>query len=893
MKKHKAVPPRFAKHLILFFLKDDLAEEVQGDLEEKFYVTCARKSHFRASVNYWYQVLHYMRPFAFKNSALLTLIHFGMFETYFKTGWRNILKYKAFSFINIFGLALAMSVCMLIMLMLNDQNSYDQFHKNKDRTFRVLSKIRKSASPNASSPVPLARTMVTDYTVAEAATHLLPGVGGDAVYGQRSVELRGYFADSSFFRVFSFDLENGDVSRALNTPNAMVISSEVASVLFQGEDPVGKRIEFSDRGLKLNRIDFGSEINSTPVDWGGFVISGVLDTKKFKSHLKFDVLLSAASLPALHKEGKVPDFSDNWERYSFGYTYVILMPGKTQEDLNASLKDVVARNYANVEHLKGLRLIPQNLNDITPGIFVGNPSSFQLPVEAYYFLGFLALAIMISACLNYTNLSVARAITRSKEIGVRKVSGAKRTNLMVQFLSESVINAFLALLMAGVLLILLKPAFMKLWVNQYLNFDLQGHGFIYLMFLAFALLIGLIAGIFPAFHLSKYSPVAALKNLGTERRGKLSIRKLLTVSQLVISLFFIVTSLLIAKQFRHFLEFQYGFNSHNIVNIPLQGNNVTVLSNELGSMPGVASISACEFIPATAMTNGTGVRKSGSENDYTSFEHLRVDENFIENLELTIVAGKNLQAYENGDRFILVNETASKRLGFSSASEAVGQILDVSAYSEPMVVIGVIKDFRFQTPVMEDQIGPLLFRNQPEQFNYLNVRVASDDLKSTLAGLEQKWKAVDPVHSFKYQFFDDQLVKVNQWMGDLVSIIGFIGFLAIIIACLGLLGMAMYTTERRTKEVGIRKVLGAADSSIVLLLSRGFLTLLLIAVLVSAPLTYFLNNLWLQTFPNRVEFGPGIMLTGCAILFTLGLLTIGSQTFRATRKNPVDSLKIE
>ena len=815
-----------------------------------------------------------------------------MFQSYFKIGWRNILKYKAFSFINVFGLALAMSVCMLIMLMLNDQKSYDQFHEKKDVTYRILSKIKRSAKPNASSPFPLASAMKENYPIVEESTHLVPGVGGEAIYRQQSTELRGFFADASFFNVFNFQLERGNSNKALVSPNSMVITKKVADVLFNDEDPVGKTVEFSDRGLRIIKFDFGTETGSSPVSWGTFTVTGVLDLERYKSHLKFDVLISTASFSVLVSEGKIADYTDDWQNYSRCYTYVALKPGSSEQDLTASLNEVVENKYKSFEDLEGFRLIPQKLTHITPGIFVGNPTSLQLPIEAYYFLGCLAFVIMISACVNYTNLCIARALTRSKEIGIRKVSGAKKKNLVFQFLSESVMNALIALAMAGALLLLIKPAFMKLWVNQYLSFDLRGNIIVYVIFLGFAILIGLIAGAFPAFHLSKYSPVHVLKNLRSEGSSKLGIRKMFSASQFIISLFFIITSLLIAKQFNHFLGFEYGFSSKNIVNIPIQGNSYELLANELNSVEGVSFVSACEFIPAMAMTNGTGVKKSGSEDEYTSFEHLRVDENFVENLELKIVAGRNLPA--NGDdRFILVNETAAKALGFEFASEIVGQILEVAVYDQPVVVVGVFKDFRFQTPVMEEKVGPLLFRNQPEYFSYLNLKVTSSDLNGILAKLEEKWKNIDPVHPFKYHFFDDQLVKVNQWLGDLVSIIGFIAFLAIIIACLGLLGMAIYTTERRTKEIGIRKVLGAAELSLVFLLSKQFLTILLISVLISAPLSYFINDLWLQTFPNRVEFGFSTVVVGCLILLALGLLTIGSQTLRAAKKNPVDSIRIE
>ena len=818
-----------------------------------------------------------------------------MFRNYLKVGLRNILKYKVFSFINVFGLAVAMSVGMLIILMLADQRSYDQFHAKKDRIYRVLSHEKGSAVPNATSPFPLAAAL-PEYAAVEEATHLIPKAGGDATYGEKSVEMRGFFADSSFFRVFSFDLVAGDKRRALNQPNAMVITRERAEALFGDEEAVGQRVEFTNRGLRLLKFDFVSDPGTSPVDWGSFTITGVIDPTQYKSHIKFDMLVSAASLPALYHEEKVTDYTGDWHQYAQCYTYVLLKPESSELDLATSLDDLVAHQYADIEELAGLKLVPQSLDVIGVGHFVGNPLSLRLPIEAYYFLGFLALIILVSASLNYTNLSIARALTRAKEIGVRKVTGAKRRDLIYQFLSESVLTVLFALALAYLLLTLVKSAFMGLWANQYLDFDLQGNTLVYFVFLGLALLIGLLAGAYPALYLSRYSPTKVLKNLSSEKPGKLGIRKVLSASQFVVSLFFIITSLLVYQQFRHYLDFEYGFDAENLINIPLQGNDYQRLRNELGSVPEVTAISASAYIPATAMSLGsTRVRKVGNElsDADPAFERMSVDTSFISNFGLRLVAGRNLRAEGESGRGVVVNEAAARALGYAPVSDIVGASLEVAAYEEPVEVVGVLEDFKFQTPVMEDGIGPLLFRYQPDQFSYLNVKVAADDVPGTLAKLAATWQRVDPVHPFQYQFFDDQLAKVNQWLGDLVAVIGFIASLAIVIACLGMLGMATYTAERRTKEVGIRKVLGAGEFNLALLLSRGFLTTLAVSVAIGAPFSYFVNNLWLQNFPNRVDFGVTTIFWGSLALLVLGLLTIGSQTLRAAQRNPVDSLRSE
>lgn len=820
---------------------------------------------------------------------------FGMLKNYFKVSIRSILKYKIFSAINIFGLAIAMSVCMLLILMLADQKSYDQFQQKRDHIYRILTLRKGSVKPNASTPFPLASALKADYPIIEEATHLFMGVGGDLTYNNNSMEARGYFADPTFFDVFSFKLDRGDKTTALSAPHSMIITGELALRLFGDENPIGKTVRLFDRGLYIMQLDF-SAMDSPPVDWGSYTITGVLSNNCRKSHLKFDALISASSLQTqpLYEKKDFERVRDNWREYSKCYSYVVLKSTNDEHDLTLALNDLATRKYSDIEDLQGFRLIGQKLTEITPGEFVGNPPSLRLPIQIYYFLGSLALIIIILACLNYTNLSIARALTRAKEIGVRKVAGAKRKNLVFQFLSESTVTALIALFMALALLTFVKSGFVNLWLNRYLNFDLHESLRIYLIFAGFAVLVGLLAGVFPALNLSRYQPIKVLRDPENVRPGKLRLRKILGVSQFVVSLFFIVTAILIYNQVRHLLGFEYGFNSKNIVNIELQGNDFQLLASELNSVSGVSRISACAFIPATGMYNGTSL-KSLNGDESAALDYLAADANFVDNLELEIVAGRNFPATgENSNRLILINETAARKLGYEDATQICGQAFLMHGNPDDEVeVIGVMKDFHFQSAMLEDKIGAFMLRNQSSKFSYVNVKIVAGKLEDTISRLREKWQSLDSVHPFKYHLFDEQVAAVNQALGDVLSILGFIAFLAVTIACLGLLGMAMYTTERRRKEIGIRKILGAAEAGLALLLSKEFLRMLLISILIAAPLSYFANNVWLRNFPNRVEFGLGPIFWGSMVLLVLGLITIGSQTLRATRSNPVESLRTE
>ncbi len=883
-------PPKYPLLFFRWFCHPKLRDSIEGDLMELYEERKVKSGKLKADSLFVTDVLLLFRPEIIRpTEGYQQLNNYGMFKNYFKVGIRNILKYKVFSFINIFGLAVAMSVCMLIILMLADQNRYDQFHEKKDRIYRILSDYEGSRQPYATSPFPLANALKTEYTVAEETTHITPGIGGDATYEQKLADMRGYFAEPSFFNVFSFELEKGDKASALSKPFSMIISKEIAYQLFNDENPLSKTIEFSDRQLPFPQEADG--VGAPPVSWGSFTVTGVLDETKYASHLKFDVLISSSTSASLIAEKKMEDLSNNWEWYFRTYTYILLDEHKKAEDLSIALNDLVARKYADLhsEQTKGFKLKAQPLGDVALGL-AGNDTNNRLPILGYYFLSVLAFVIMLSACLNYTNLSIARALTRAKEIGVRKVTGAIRRNLVFQFMSESIITALLALVMAVLFLMIIAPAFKGLWVNKYLNFELPSMPSVYLVFIGFALIIGILAGVYPALYLSKQQPIKTLKNLNNTTGGKLGLRKVLGVTQFVISLFFITTSILIFNQFKHFISFNYGFNSANIINIELQGTDYQKLSNEFSSLSEVSSISATDIIPATGRSNGIQIRKINSkQDDYLPAYIINIDENFLPNLGLQIIAGENLPpSGKSGEKLIVVNEATVNKLGYKFPHEIIGEV-----FQDNLKVIGVVKDFRYNLLINTHEIKPLVLMNQPSQFQYLNVKVAGSDLKATLIKLEDKWKKLDPIHPFKYEFFDEQLQATHQGIFDVVSILGFISFLAIVIACLGLLGMATYTAERKTKEVGIRKILGAKDMSIALLLSRGFLRMLFISVLIGAPLSYFINNLWLQKFPNRVEFGFGTVMMGTIVLLALGMITIGSQTIRASKNNPVDALKME
>ncbi len=883
------LPPRLFLRLFKAFCNPSIHRYVEGDLIEIYQQRRRTSGVLTANLRFALDVILLFRPGIIRSIQLdHSPIQHAMLKNYFTVALRHLLKYRVFSSINIFGLAMAMSVAMLIILMLMDQLRYDDFHVKGDRIYRV-----NSARTYATSPLPLANVLTSEYAAVEDAVSLTPAVSGDGIYQDRLADIRGYFTNPSFFNIFSFDLIEGNKSTALKMPRSIVITKAISDKLFKGDSPIGKEILFDDRKRAFPQRFDG--VGASAASWGAFTVTGVIDEAAYKSHLQFDALVSSSTMPLLYAAKKMEDQSDAWDAHFRTYTFVLLSPGYRYSDLKIALDNVVHDKYKDLtrEAAKDFTLDAQSLSSVQFEIR-GNDTSTRLPLVAYYFLGGLALIIIVSACLNYTNLSIARALTRAKEIGVRKVTGASKHSLVFQFMSESVLTSVFALVMALLFLALLKPAFRGLWINQYLNFELPESPVVYLIFLGVAILIGIIAGTFPAFRLSKYQPVKALKTLHDKAPGKINLVRTIGVVQLVISLFFISTSLLIYSQFSHYAQFDYGFRSRGIVNLELQGLDYAKLQHEMQTIQGVEKISASDLIPATGSNNGNQfkpVAKDSSAFEFMSI--LNVDENYVDNLELDIIAGADLLASDSAFNHILINESAVALLGFSNPNEIIGQEIQTKWGNETLQVAGVVKNFSYIIPMGRDKIEGLILRNQPKHFQYMNIKLNTANVPGTLQAIESAWKKFDPLHPVRYKFFDDELAATNQAIKDLFSILGFIAFLSIAIASLGLLGMATYTAERSRKEVSIRKIMGAESGRIAWLLSRSFARMIILAVLIGAPLSYFVNRLWLEYIPNRTDANGLTVIVGVCILAAISGITVISQTLRASLVNPVHALKTE
>lgn len=798
-----------------------------------------------------------------------------MLKSYIKIAIRSLLRNRLTSFINIFGLGLSMSVGLMIIIRLQDQLSYDNFHPAPERTFRITSSYLQKNGERwkmASTPLPLKEALNTSQDVVEVCTSVYPAFNGKATSAGKEMGLNGAFTDASFFKVFGFSLLAGNAATALQQPNTVIITKAVAEKFFGTGNAIGKIISLEKKG--------------------SFIVTGVLNEMPGKSHLDFDAYASYASIEQLEKTNALPERLKTWFAFNSGYTYVLLKkktaPGALMNRLQSIATDL---NRMNKEATTGFSI--QRLDKITPGREelaneIGRGSSWS----KIYFELVVALLILLAACFNYTNLTIARALTRAKEVGMRKIVGAKRYQIFIQYVVESVLLCLFALGFAWIIL-----AFIIRYAPFNDDYEFIPSSFHYnstLIYwsLAYALLTGVFAGVSPAWILSAFKPLRVLKNLSTARiLGKVSLQKSLIVFQYSLSLTLIIFLFAFYKQFSFLAKADPGFKRENVMIIPVDGVDETIAAQRISGVAGVRSVAAttADF---TKRFTGLSTPVWVSDNkEATSLKYYYANKNFIPSMEFTLIAGTNFPAEtENKEQYIVLNEKAVQALALGSPEKAVGQKLWVND-STQLEVTGVLKDFQYEGAGRP--IQPLAFRNKRSTYNYLYVTVDNGDKKAFLENIEQAWKEIQPASQpNQFLWLDEEIKKGNSQIAT-ISLLGFLVFIAIAVASLGLLGLVIYTVEVRRKEISIRKIVGASKKQLIQKLSQGFINLLLIAGIIAMPIGYILGTLFLQNFAQRISFGI-INLVGCfMVVFSIGLFTIISQTYKAAMANPVKNLRTE
>lgn len=813
-----------------------------------------------------------------------------MLRNYLKTALRSLSRHRFFSLINIFGLAVAMALSMCIIMLVADQMMYDRYNTQRNRIYRItsipLGRDGGRFSETSTTSLPLRQALLENYPGVEKAVRIRRGFGNMWIEIAQNVNipLSGYYADPEVLDLFQYELEYGDPATALVDPYSVVLTKKTARKLFRQENPVGESFKV------------GVE--------GPYKVTGILKETDHKSHIAFDALASLSTVKSLasaeqHNQGLDTESTydvDDWYDYWHGWVYILLEEGKSIQDIEPHLQAIAAANneaIINPDKHNRVQYATQNLMDITPGHVINNAIGPVLPWFFVYFFMGLASVVLLTSCFNFTNLSIARSLTRAREIGVRKVTGAARSEIFFQFLSESILVAVLALGLAVILLTLLKPLMLQLGFARLLHWDLEINYAVGLIFLAFALLVGILAGFFPAVVLSGFQPVKVLKRLDSLKVfSGLRLRKVLLIAQFSFSLIFILSVIVVFNQLQLFLRKDHGFDMENKIMVSLNNASAASLKTALLGQSGIESVSAVSHLPASGFSYGDGYKKSLDEPEWTESSYFSVDEDYLTNMGLSMRAGRFFAAADgqSNKNLIVLNEAAVASFHFESPEDALGHEI-YAKDSTRRVIIGVVKNYNHE--MLMQKLGPMVLLYKPDEFRMLQVAYTGT-YENTGKIIEKVWAGINPSLKVDYRDFYTEIHKEYDLLfGDLVSLLTVIAVLAILISCLGLLGMATYTTETRIKEISIRKVLGSNNPALVYLLSKVFFSILLISIFLAVPAAYFLNNLWLEQLAYHVSVDAVTIGLGVLMLICFGTITIGSQTWRAAFINPVDNLKTE
>lgn len=868
-------PPKWALRLIESYARPELVEDLLGDLNEYYQRNLSKKGPFRAKLIYIVDAIKFIRPYTVRRPKFINLlINWIMIGSYVKTSGRNLMRNKLFSTINIIGLAISMSVGLLLISFVHDLLSYDRFHENGDRIYRVTTwpgKNHDETGHFASTSIRAGKLIQERVPGIEELTIVRQEHDGDAVVGDITLPIGRLWADNSFFNVFTFPMIKGDAATALSAPYSIVLTEASAKKLFGDGEALGKAIKF---------------------DTVEYQVTGVIkDVPRF-SHIRFETLLSLSTFETLKKDDRrIQSWSSMWSNY----VYMVFAEGTTPDEIQVHLDEICKQeNTVDVNTHRDLNL--QQLYDIALGKDMSNSIGPTMSIVIVWVVAGLALVVILSACFNYTNLSIARSIRRFKEIGLRKVIGAGRGQVRYQFLAEAVIVSLLALVISFAMFLLLRDGFIGMAPEMQHIVTLELTPVMVTAFVVFSIVVGVTAGFLPAVFFARVSIISALKGSSSVKVFRhLNIRRVLVVVQYTLTLVFITATFIGYKQYKSFLAFDLGFTTDNILNVRLQGNSADILMNEFNEIPEVQSMSRSTIVSSVGNYWG-GYFKYKDMSDSTMIWYNGVDENYFPNHDYKFVAGQNFiarPASAEAATEIILNEFVVKKFNIADNNpmKAIGE--QVTFDGHKYTVVGVVKDFHYGK--VDNPIEPVAFLFWTGSKNgFVNLKVQSDDPVATMARIEQAWKKVDRIHPLDAVYYKDAIQRAYSEFSAMITVIGFLSFLAISIASLGLFGMVVFTTETRLKEISIRKVMGATAGNLVVLLSRSFVWLLCLSAAIALPLTYFFfESVVLTNFPFHSPIGIVELFIGLGGVLLIAFVMIGSQTLKAARSNPAQVLKNE
>ncbi|MFC1476862.1 ABC transporter permease [candidate division KSB1 bacterium] len=794
-----------------------------------------------------------------------------MLRNYIKTAYRNIVRHKLYSFICISGLSIGTACCILLFLFIQFELSYDTFHAHAERIYRVAVEFNRDDGTDlyARTQAPFAPALLSEYPEVEEAVRVsttLPG-GGEylATYGQNQFwEDRFLLADPGFFKMFSFSLITGDPGTALDNPNSVILTEKTAVKYFDDENPLGKLINLQKPG-GLNT---------------DFEVTGVLKDIPDNSQLRFDFLF-----PFAIQRGNL-----GWGNWN--YTTYIMLSGQSSKDDFEQKLPAFAGKYLGDEKAAQSKYFLQSLTDIHLHSQLRNDLTTNRNITTIYFLALIALIILAVSCINYMNLMTVRSLSRSKEIGIRKVVGASRFTLIKQFLEESILYTAISIIIALVLVKIFLPVFNDL-AGEELKLSFTGNYMLYIGLICITLFVGFTAGSYPSFFISSFKPAAIFGNMsGTNRPGRTrGLNKVFVVFQFTVSIIFIIAALMINGQLEFIRNKNLGYQKENLIIVPFHDRatqtNIDLLKTEFLRNPDILGVTATSYIPSDQGYYQSSWWEGMPADDQNMLHWIGVDHDFLETFGIELADGRDFSKEIASDTYTayILNEAAALEIGWDDPLGKQFRIV------EPGVVIGIIKDFHFKS--LHNPIEPIALYLYPDVYKYLYVRISPDNISGSIDYMSTKWRELVADIPFNYSFLDEDFDRIYKTDSRLGAVFGYVTGLAFLIASLGLFGLVYYSTEQRKKEICIRKVLGATVPGIVGLIVHEILLLVVFANIAALPAAvYFINN-WLENFAYRMDMDIRIFLITGILSLTIALITVSFQSVKAAFVNPADTLRHE
>jgi putative ABC transport system permease protein len=878
-------PPQWLDKILEWVCADHLLEEIQGDLHERYYVRVQQVGEQKAKHLYFREVFSYIRLSNINRPSSTKIFTTRMFTNYFTIAWRNLSKHKLYSAIKIGGFALGIAACLLIMLFIRDELSYDQHYPNKDRIYRVVGLFNDNGEVERDVwfPAPLAGVLKQDYPEVELTGRINPselfGAGSNQIrradVQENSYEEGFTYADQSLLDILQVPMIYGQRAHALNKPNTIVLSKSKADKYFPNENPVGKL-------MILNNDE------KNPL-----TVGGIMEDFPPNSHLSYDFLITMTGREFWEGEQAA------WNNSNY-HTYILFKTKIDPAQLQNKLLSILDNYYLPSMRRNG---VPDPENILAKASFYLQPvTDIHLKsdgihdnlthgdIRFVYIFGAIAAFILVIACINFVNLSTAKSANRAKEVGVRKVVGSLRSNLINQFLAESMLFSFLSFVAGILLALLLLPYFNSLaakslvfpWLEWWLLPSI----------IAAAVVIGLVAGFYPALYLSAFKPIDVLKGKLSRGSKNSLTRSVLVVFQFTTSIILIVGTFIIYRQMNYIFHQKIGFDKDQVLLIQgahTLGDKVQTLKNELLNLTEVRHVSISDYLPVKGTKrNGNGFWIDGRKNidKDVSAQFWRIDENYLQTMGMKLVAGRNFSPQLASDsQAVIINQTMVQKLGLKNPLNQ--RIFNWEAWN----VIGVVEDFHFES--LRDSIQPIVLAlgNSP---SILSVKInAGSDMQHLMQSVNKVWKDIAPNQPIRYTFLDESYARMYDDVQRTGRVFSSFAILAIIVACLGLYGLSSFMVEQRGKEIGIRLVLGASVQNIFSLLTLNFVRLVLLSFVIAVPIAWYMMQKWLEDFVYRTEVSPSIFLLAGLAALSIAILTISYQAIRAALTKPVNNLRTE